>query len=161
MSDALEPWHDFFIATAGVVAALAGLLFVSVSINLARVLELPQLPVRALEVLVQFGFVLVTACVVLTPSQPAWLAGAELAAAATATWLALAYGLFATRQFRAHPRYMLRVISNQVPPIPFVIAGVTLAAGHPVGLYALLPGTVLAIASGLLGAWTLLVEIQR
>ena len=34
-----EQWHDMFVAMAGAVAALTGLIFVAVSINLERVLK--------------------------------------------------------------------------------------------------------------------------
>jgi hypothetical protein len=37
-------WESLFVAEAGASATLAGLLFVAVSINLARVLEHPGLP---------------------------------------------------------------------------------------------------------------------
>ncbi|HEX2746304.1 MAG TPA: hypothetical protein VHN16_18150 [Streptosporangiaceae bacterium] len=33
-----ETWHDFFIAAAGAAAALSGLIFVAVSINLRDIL---------------------------------------------------------------------------------------------------------------------------
>lgn len=42
-------WENFFIAEVGASAALAGLIFVGVSINLNRILSLPRLPDRALE----------------------------------------------------------------------------------------------------------------
>jgi hypothetical protein len=44
----MNEWHDFFIACAGASAALMGLIFVGVSINLTRILSFPTLPGRAL-----------------------------------------------------------------------------------------------------------------
>jgi len=40
-------WHDFFLATAGASAALLGLLFVGVSINLAAITGEERLDLRA------------------------------------------------------------------------------------------------------------------
>ncbi len=39
-----QEWHDLFVAVAGAAAALGGLIFVAVSLNLDQVLQLPSLP---------------------------------------------------------------------------------------------------------------------
>ena len=46
-------WTDLYVAAAGASAALAGLVFVAVSINIERILALPGVPNRALQTLLQ------------------------------------------------------------------------------------------------------------
>ena len=51
MTSAYDPgaWTDLFVATVGATAALTGLIFVGVSINLTRITAFKGLPERALE----------------------------------------------------------------------------------------------------------------
>jgi hypothetical protein len=52
---ATEGWGELFLAEAGASAALAGLLFVAVSINLERIVALRSLPEAALGAIVVAG----------------------------------------------------------------------------------------------------------
>ena len=71
-------WSDLFVAAAGASAALAGLLFVAVSINVERIVEYRGLPERALEALVMLLGVLVISILGLIPGQDHIALGIEL-----------------------------------------------------------------------------------
>ena len=73
-------WTDLFVATAGASAALAGLVFVAVSINLERILSYEGLPERALETLLLLVGVLIFSILALMPGQSAVALGAEVLA---------------------------------------------------------------------------------
>jgi modulator of FtsH protease len=152
-------WENFFVAEAGAAAALAGLLFVSVSINLARILQIPALPWRAAEALLALLSVLIVALLALVPGQSAQALGLEICVTGVVLWVAGSLAL--VRSDRSQPRFLLRLLTNQLPPVAFVVAGLLIALGHPAGMYWMVPGTFLAFAAGVLDAWVLLIEILR
>jgi hypothetical protein len=158
----MSDWGNFFVAEAGAAAALAGLLFVAVSINLARILAFAQLPGRAAETLVVILSVLVVASCGLVPGQGLRVLGSEVVATGLLAW-----GITTRIQYRArenpHPldHPVARVMTSQLPTLPFVVGGSLLLAGSPRGLYWLVPGAVLSLAGGVFNAWVLLIEIQR
>lgn len=72
-------WAGFLAVAAGVAATLTGLIFVAVSINLARILEFPGLPERAAETIVQLLGAMIISLIALVPGQSALVLGVELA----------------------------------------------------------------------------------
>jgi hypothetical protein len=155
----MREWSDFFTAEVGASAALAGLLFVAVSINLGQILKFPHLPTRALEALATLLCVLVISTFALVPGQTALVHGLEMGGTGLLTWGIQTVALTRTRE--SGYETFLRYFFNQVPPLPFVVGGILLALGYPSGIYWVVPGTLLCILSGVYCAWVLLVEIQR
>jgi hypothetical protein len=155
-------WEDFFVAQVGAAAALSGLLFVAVSINLTRILSIPLLPARAAETLLVLMSVLAVASFGLVPGQGRVALGCELGGVGLVVWLASVRTQLQTSRDVNQRRWLpSRVIGTQASSLPFVVAGVLVASGHDRGLYWIVPGTLASFASGMLNAWVLLVEIQR
>ncbi|SDZ21952.1 modulator of FtsH protease [Geodermatophilus africanus] len=157
------PWVDLYVAMAGAAAALLGLLFVAVSINLEQVLRIPWLPLRAGETLGVLVVLLATAVFVLVPGQSLTALGLELAG--TGLSLIGADGLLRIRRGRP-PGAPARSIV--VPAVivaltgaPLVVAGATLLAGAGGGLYWTVPALLAGFAGAVCNAWVLLIEILR
>lgn len=155
-------WSDLFVATAGASAALAGLLFVAVSVNVDRILAVKGLPERGLETIVLLLGVLLVSIVALIPGQDNVALGIELLV------LGLALGAFVGRlptisQAAVVPsswilaRWAMRALSV----VPLVIGGLTVLAESGGGLYWIAAGIVFAIIAAVANAWVLLVEILR
>ncbi|HEX3909625.1 MAG TPA: hypothetical protein VHW67_02840 [Solirubrobacteraceae bacterium] len=155
-------WTDLFVASAGASAALTGLLFVAVSLNIKDILENKILPGRALQTLLLLLSAVVVSLVGLVPGQSATALGIELLA------FALLFGIWAfvlavrsmegTRQY-VHPLFHFGLIApGTVPP---VIGAVSLIAQGGGGLYWTAAGIVGALLGAAVNAWVLLVEILR
>lgn len=157
------PWQNFLIAEVGAAAALTGLLFVAVSINLDRILSFPKLPARAAETLSLLLLVVVITSLGLAP-QPSSALAAEIIACA-----GLMSAVTAIVQWHHGPDsptdpawwFLSRIATAQVPMLLFLTGGITLAARHGGGLYWVLPATLAAFLGAVYNAWVLLVEIIR
>jgi hypothetical protein len=67
-------WHELFVASAGAAAALAGLVFVAVSINVERIPAMHGVPERALQTILLLVAVVVISIVGLVPQSTQLLA---------------------------------------------------------------------------------------
>ena len=158
-----DPWQGFFTAQVGAAAALTGLLFVAVSINLEKILQFPKLPARAGETLALLLLVLVVASLGLIP-QSETLLGTE-----TALCAALVGVVTLSVQLRHGPDnptdptwwFVSRIANIQIPTLFMLVGGISLVAGGGGGLYWTAAGALTAFLSAVYNAWVLLVEIIR
>lgn len=160
-------WSDLFVACAGAAAALTGLLFVAISINLERILELSGLVERALESLVLLLGILVVSVIGLIPGQGRRALGIELLLAGSAMTIVVGVLLRTSlplgwRHIRRRREWLAYRLGFAVPgTIPFVVGGASLLAASGGGLDWIAVGILGAFLGAVASAWVLLVEIQR
>jgi hypothetical protein len=156
-------WSDLFIASAGAGGALAGLVFVAVSINVERILRFEGLPERALESVLLLLSVVIVSIIALIPGQSHIALGAELLAAGLVFGAAI--GALSTRSMApgTEPGLWLasRLVIRASGTLPLVVGGVSVLFETGGGLYWTVAGIVFATAGAVASAWVLLVEILR
>jgi hypothetical protein len=160
----LSEWQSLFAVQAGAAATLTGLVFVAVSINLARILETPGLSGRAAESIVQFLQVFVICTAAMIPRQPMPALAAEILAVAAVSWAIQVYVQVRYAKSRAgHPLswLIMRIVQTQLASVPFAVAALLLILGSPAGLFWLVPGFVFSFIAGVANTWVLLIEILR
>lgn len=157
-------WTAFFTAITGAAAALAGLLFVAVSINLDNILKgASMLPSRAAETLATLLFVMTSSALALVP-QNIRLLGLEILIMVVP--LLIITLRLQIRFRRRNPDTPLlwsvsRMTSSAAATVPGTVSSLSLLAHWGGGLYWLAPTVLLGIGGAVYAAWVLLVEIVR
>lgn len=160
----MNEWESFFVAQLGAAAALAGLLFVGISISLNRILAFPRLPNRALIALLLLITVLVESAFVLVPGQSLLALGAEIFLAGLVIWITLIVldvRIWRQTETQYRANSIVLIVINQIAVLSYLIAGIMLLAGNSGGIYWLVPAVLISFVKSLLDAWVLLVEINR
>ncbi len=160
----MDGWSDFYVAQAGASAALAGLLFVAISISLGDMLAFPHLPMRAASALALLTTVLFASALMLIPDQSIERAGVELIALAViAMSVIFAMGreslLKAPPEFRKNVRLSAAVKAAAM--LLFIASGILMVATGEHGPGLLVAACFASYICALSDAWILLVEVHR
>ena len=156
-----EPWHDYFLATSGASAALAGLLFVATSLHIRYIATDPVYRGMSRGSIIGLVNVLVLSLVALVHQPPGWL-GPELAGIG-AGYIAAggAYQLASIRRSGWHvPRSTLqRSGFGYLLAIAGVAGGLSISFRAGPGLYILAFILVAVLLWSLWDAWVLLMGV--
>ena len=157
-------WEPFFTALIAAAAALTGLLFVAVSINLSTILKRAKfLPARAAETLATLLLIVVSSGLALVP-QSTRLLGVEIVIVMVPMLLITVWRQVSYRR-QNHDDPLLwtisRMISTAMATVPGTVAGLSLAGHWGGGFYWLAAAALLGILGASYNAWVLLIEITR
>jgi hypothetical protein len=157
-------WVDFLVASAGATAALAGLVFVALSINLGKILSLEGVTERAGETVLLLASGLVGSLAALIPHETPSQLGLWLLILWGPTWLAptlIQIRDFAKRRYYRAYQAIIRFVLFQGATVPLLLAGLSLRGHLDGGLLWFAVGLILSLIVALYNAWVLLVEIMR
>lgn len=160
----LAEWQGFFAAQVGAMAALLGLLFVGLSLNLDRILAASTLVTRAQITLGLLVTQFVVASIMLIPDQGPRAVALELVLAGGLLWLAGSLGtlriLHAAPAGTAALAWLNRALF-QIATVPYLVGAVLLLTGGPGALHAVAFGMIMCFVKAAFDTWVLLVEINR
>jgi hypothetical protein len=155
-------WHAFFTGAIGASAALTGLLFVAISINLDQILKFPQLPGRAAGTLGTLLASLAASGFALAPGQNIRALGWEIVSVGM---VVAVQALMVTLRNRGPNQKLTWIIAHLVslffPALIFIAGGLSLVLKSGGGLYWILAATLVVFVVSSINAWVLLVEIKR
>lgn len=158
-----DQWSDFFVASVGASAALAGLVMVAISVNVRAILDGPALPARAASTVAILVLILACTTVGLVKAQSLRALGVELLIFALVGMIPAAYSTRADLRVpgRPGPERLFHIVVGHATQALFLVAGALLTAGNSTGFFWILAAVITGYVVATLNAWVLLIEILR
>ena len=163
-TDVYKPaeWHDFFLATGGGAAALAGLVFVAMSINLDVVAQNATHRLRAINMLTGFTAAFIICAFTLMGGQSHQAVGSEWFVVATVAALSYVHNFVQAAKMGGRKAELrpYRLAGGTTCYVAEMVGAVVLIFGHIAGLYVAAVGLIALFAFMISGAWLLLVAVH-
>jgi len=160
----MNEWDGFFGAQVGASAALLGLIYVGVSINLNRIISVPRLPNRALQALLLLVVVLIISSLQLIPGNAENFFAIELMIISVSFWITMTsidIKTYKKTEINYRKFYLFKIIVTQVSIVPYMISAFILISGDPGGMIWAAMGMIFSYLKAISESWVLLVEINR
>lgn len=160
---ALEGWSEFNVAMVGATAALAGLVIVAASVNIAEIVKAPTITSRLAAAIAALVLALTGSALALVPTITAgWLGACLLLAAVVAGWFQLHASVVIARDRSPLARARVaKSVFGFLPIAAYLAAAALLFVDPAAGLVAAAVGSLVAIVTALVVSWVALVEVLR
>jgi modulator of FtsH protease len=159
-----DDWEAFYTAQLGAAAALGGLVFVGLSLNLKKILSYAWLPGRALLALMVLMAILIISSFMLMPGQSLNALGIEIAVVGVLLFLVgSGMEVYALRKvnLQNQPAFIVNLVLLEFGILPFIVGSILLLLGIEGGFYWIAAGVIVSFIKAVTDAWVLLVEVNR
>lgn len=153
-----DQWHDYFIAVGGASAALTGLVFVAMSLNLDVITQDPTHRHRAVGTLSGFTAIFVICFLSLMGAQDHRAVGLEWLILSVAAGVVYVYGYIQALRFGQSSVGLRspRLIAGTTLHVVEIVGAGLLFGGYLAGLYLAAISMVAILAFMISGAWLLI-----
>ena len=160
----MNDWLSFYLATAGAAAGLTGLIFVSLSISISKILSEQELIDRAFISIMLMMNSLIISLLHLIPGQSMTVFGIEIIIAGFLSWMIVTWldkKKLQSKRTQFRKIYITNLLFDQIALIPFIVAGISTLINCGCAEYWAAAGILFSLIKAILDSWVLLVEINR